>query len=269
MQGIGSFNMEKNWWEEKFGFFGKHYMMGDNSLVGYHEDRSMTLQQRTEEEARGVLNICKLKTGDFLLDCPCGYGRHSIWLAKKGLRVVGADINSFELKIAKKIAKRKGVRVSFIKKNMLKLKCKNKFDALINMWYSFGFFDKDEDNLKVLKNFYEALKPEGIFLMHTDVNIPRVLNGKFREYEKRPLVGGGFLRQIEFYNPETKRNHGVWVVEKGKSIESKEYSVRVYSKEEFIRLCKLVGFKKVEVYSDWNGKKYDPNSEDMIIVATK
>jgi len=78
---------------------------------------------------------------------------------------------------------------------MLDLRYKNEFDSIINMWYSFGFFESDDDNFKVLKNFFNALKDRGRFLMHTDVNIPRVTTGKFREYEKRRLSGGGFLRQ--------------------------------------------------------------------------
>ena len=35
------------------------------------------------------------------------------------------------------------------------------------MDFSFGYFNNDKDNLKVLKNFYRALKEGGKFLMHT------------------------------------------------------------------------------------------------------
>ncbi|MFH1802135.1 MAG: class I SAM-dependent methyltransferase [archaeon] len=178
-------------------------------------------------------------------------------------------MNTHELNVARKDAEKQKVEVSFKKANMLDLDYDCKFDCAINMWYSFGFFEKDSENLKVLKNFYNSLRKGGKFLMHTDVNMPRVFAGKFREYEKRSLGGGGFMRQIEFYSPETKRNHGVWVLEKNGKVEMKDYSVRVYTKEEFEGMCKEVGFSKVEIYSDWNGSKYSPDSEDMIVVAIK
>jgi hypothetical protein len=42
----------------------------------------------------------------------------------------------------------------------------------------------------VLKNFFNALKPGGKFLMHTDVNVPRILSGKYKEDEERNLLTG-------------------------------------------------------------------------------
>jgi ubiquinone/menaquinone biosynthesis C-methylase UbiE len=258
-----------NWWEEKYGFFGEFYMKGDNSVEGYHEKRKLTLKQRTDEEVRGIINLCSLKKGVTILDCPCGYGRHSIALAKEGYLVTGSDINSHELSVAKKEAKKQEVEVDLKKENMLNLKYHNKFDAVINMWYSFGFFNSEKDNFKVLKNFYNSLKEGGVFLMHADVNFPRMINGQFREYERRTLKDGGFLRQVEFYNKKSKRNCGVWIIEHGNNIEFKDYSVRVYSKEEFISLCRKAGFRSVKTYSDWKGKKYNKDSDDMIFIAKK
>ena len=49
----------------------------------------------------------------------------------------------------------------------------------------------------------------------------------------------------------------------------KDYSMRVYTKEEFIDLCKQVGFMSFEAYGDWGKTPYSEDSEDMIIVAKK
>ncbi|MFH1802136.1 MAG: hypothetical protein ABH864_01655 [archaeon] len=81
--------MKKEWWSENYGFFGKFYMTCDNSNEGYHEGRKMNLKERTEEEVNGVIKVCGLKKRDKILDCPCGYGRHSIGLSKMGLRLKG------------------------------------------------------------------------------------------------------------------------------------------------------------------------------------
>ncbi|CAF4819188.1 unnamed protein product [Rotaria sp. Silwood2] len=71
---------------------------------------------------------------------------------------------------------------------MIDINYDNEFDAVINMFYSFGFFETDEENNQVLQNFYNALKPGGKFLFHTDVNIPRILSGKYKEDETRHLA---------------------------------------------------------------------------------
>jgi hypothetical protein len=43
--------------------------------------------------------------------------------------------------------------------NMIDIDYQNEFDVVINMFYSFGFFENDQENEKVLSNFYNALKP--------------------------------------------------------------------------------------------------------------
>ncbi|MCX6804209.1 MAG: methyltransferase domain-containing protein [Candidatus Diapherotrites archaeon] len=261
--------MNSNWWTENSGFFGKFYMQGDNSIEGYNDSKKMTLSERTNEETQGIIKLCSLRKGDKVLDCPCGYGRHSISLANAGLKVIGVDLNSYELNTAIKEAAKQKVKVNFVKECMLKVNYSEKFDLVINMFYSFGFFDNDLDNFTVLKNFYNALKKGGRFLMHTDGNIPQIISGQNKEFEKRPLTNGGVLRQVEFYNKETNRNYGIWIIEKGGLVEAKEYSVRFYSIEEFEYLCKKAGFKEVKFYSDWTGKPYDTDSKDMICIAIK
>lgn len=260
---------KKDWWKDKGGFFGELYYTGDDSLDGPYYERKLDRKERTVEEVEGVVNLCSLNKGDKILDCPCGWGRHSIKLSKLGFDVTGIDINSFELNIAKEEAKKMGVKAKFVKKDMRNIKNQEEFDAVINLWYSFGFFSEEADNFLSLQNFYNSLKKGGKFLMHTHRNPSWILKGEQKEFEKRALRGGGFLRQIEFYNQKNKRNYGVWVVEKGEKVEAGYYSMRNYSKEEFVKMCKKVGFKKVDVYSGWKGEKYDPNSRYLIVVATK
>lgn len=153
---------------------------------------------------------------------------------------------------------------------MIDIAYKDEFDAVINMFYSFGFFETEEENNKVLKNFYNALRPSGKLLFHTDVNIPRILSGKYREDEVRHLASGKTLRIIDKYNPEDKRIYGSWIIkDKDGNEAKKDYSVRVYTEAEFLDLCKQIGFTKFEVYSNWNKTPYTEESEDMIIVAEK
>ncbi len=245
-------------------------MEGDNSKEGYRIDEKQNLKQRTLAEVDGVLCLLGLKPKSKILDCPCGYGRHSIELAKRGFMVIASDLNSKHLSIAQKEVRKESVKIKIVKENMLDLDYNSEFDAVINLFYSFGFFYTDEENFKVLQNFFKALKPNGQFLMHTDVNIPFVLSGKYKKSETRRLEGGNILEIVEDYDPITKRMNGSWVLKDKNGKETKKkYSVRVYSKEGFIELCKKAGFRYCKAYSDWNKKPYSEDSEDMIIVATK
>ncbi|MBT4446020.1 methyltransferase domain-containing protein [archaeon] len=263
-------NNHPEWWSEEYSFFGDFYMEGDDSKEGYRIAEKQNLKQRTLTEVDGVLRLLDLKSKSKLLDCPTGYGRHSIELAKRGFVVTGSDLNSKHLEVAKKEAKKNSAKIQFVKENMFDLDYDSEFDAVINMFYSFGFFESDEDNFKVLQNFFKALKPNGQFLMHTDVNIPFIQAGEYKHDETRALTNGNALRIVDKYNPDTKRINGFWILkdENGEEIK-KEYSVRVYTKEEFIDLCKKAGFRFCKAYSDWNKKSYSEDSEDMIIVATK
>ncbi len=258
------------WWSEEHNFFGDFYIQGDNSINGYLIGKKQTLQERTAAEVQGVLKLLELSPPASILDIPCGYGRHSIALTQQGFSVTGSDLNSRHLSVAGQAASQASISVNFQKENMLGIQYQSEFDVVINLFYSFGFFETDEENFKVLQNFFRALKPGGQFLMHTDVNIPRLLTGKYRVDETRTLPDGGSLRIIDQYDPLTKRINGSWILTTEQhDVTEKDYSVRVYTEDEFIDLCVQAGFQSCTTYADWDGTPYSPDAEDMIIIARK
>src|SRR5262245_38216706 len=140
----GHVESNKKFWEEGAGFFGKPYMEGDDSIEGYLTT-PMGLEERTGRELNGIVSLLKLQPGRSILDCPCGYRRHSIGLAKLGYKVVGCDINGEMLEPALRSAE--GVpNLLFIKENMLNIGYQEEFDAVINLFFSFGFFETDDEN---------------------------------------------------------------------------------------------------------------------------
>jgi SAM-dependent methyltransferase len=259
----------KNWWEETAGFFGTRYMEGDDSYEGFLST-PMTLEQRSEIEVDGIIELLQLDGDARLLDCPCGYGRHSLRLAQRGFRVVGVDINGEELAVAR----RKGAslpNVEFVKNDMRHLPFENEFDVAINMFYSFGFFESDEENVQVLRRFYAALKSGGRFLMHTDVNISRIMSGKYKLQEERSLRSGKKLQIVESYDATQKRVIGSWKLldSHGSEVELTPYSVRVYTFDEFADWCYSLGFRKVTGYGDWARSPLTDESEEMMVIAEK
>lgn len=239
-------------------------------MSGYLAARELTNDERTAEEVEGLLRLLGLRTGDRLLDVPCGYGRHSVGLGRRGLQVVGCDVNRYFLDAAAAQAKLAGVEADFVQQDMRRLEYREQFDAVINMCYSFGFFESDQENLEVLRRFYLALKPGGRFVMHTDVNMSRVRAGKYKFDERRQLETGGSLRVVDNYEPQSRRMNGAWIISDGDGLPvRKDYSVRVYEKDEFVGMCLEVGFRECLAYASWAGDAWSEDAEEIMFVAIK
>ncbi|MEK6927154.1 MAG: class I SAM-dependent methyltransferase [Nanoarchaeota archaeon] len=274
--------MTNPWWSNSGGFFGTKYLEGDNSLEGYLPERTETIHQRTTREVDGIIKLLDLKKGSRILDCPCGYGRHSNELASRGMVMFGVDINRDFLKVAeeesiKRFNPKEKVHWKppmpvFMHGDMRDIpgpSCEN----IINMFYSFGFFETDEENEKVMDEFWWYLPmPEGgNLLIHTDVSPEIITSGRYRFSETRNLKSGKRLRIEESYNPHTKRMNGSWTIIQpdGKEEKLTPYSVRIYSQQEFEEMAKKVGFKETKFYGSFNGEEFKKDSPEMIMVAKK
>jgi len=257
------------WYDNQAGFFGTKYMEGDDSIEGFMS-MPQSLSTRTSHEVEGLVKLLSLKPGDSILDCPCGYGRHSIPLAQKGFKVLGSDINQEMLDAAHRSANG-STNLEFARENMLELEYSEDFDAVINMFLAFGFFESDYENTSVLSNFFAALRPGGQFLLHTDVNVARMGRGKYKFHETRHLRSGRKLEIVESFDPALKRLNGQWILinSAGSREELPPYSCRVYTSGEFTDLCRSVGFESVQVYGGWDGQVFEDESEEMIVVASK
>jgi ubiquinone/menaquinone biosynthesis C-methylase UbiE len=261
--------MEKRFWEEGAGFFGRAYIEGDDSLEGYLTT-PLELEERTSREISGIIKLLDLNPPQSILDCPCGYGRHSIQLARMGFEVVGSDINGEMLEPA--IHAARGLsNIRFEKQNMQHLTYDREFDAVLNLFFSFGFFETDEENNDVLRRFYKALKPGGKFMMHTDINLPRIFSGKYKFHELRQLKSGRMLEINESYDPEANRLKGRWALigADGSRQECPEYNHIIYTYDQFASICREAGFEDIKGYGGWDGSALTDESEDMIVVATR
>lgn len=139
------------WWET---FFGTDY------LKQYELD-----VQRTREEVDAIETILHLRKGARILDLACGAGRHSIELAKRGYRVTGYDLSEELLKTARSAARAAKQDVDFAQGDMRELPYRGAFDAVINMFSSFGYFDSVDEDRKVLEGVARALTIRGKVLM--------------------------------------------------------------------------------------------------------
>ena len=121
-------------------------------------------KNRDKKEAEYfILNLIKklkIKEGSRILDLACGVGRHSIFLNKKGMNVVGFDNSENNIKKAKKFEKNFLV---FEKKEMTE-KYDDNFDFIFNLFTSFGYVN-EEHNINTLKSINSSLLKDGVLII--------------------------------------------------------------------------------------------------------
>jgi len=270
--GDSSIVAESNWWDarHKDSFFSTVYRVGDDSSEGFLNGKPLDLFERTNREVVLIEEICGSIEGKRILDCPCGYGRHSFELAKRGAVVVGVDISPPFICEAKKrssLGLRTSLRPLFEEGDMRHLPSDLEdasFDVCINMFLAFGFFD-DKGDIDTLLEFCRILKPGGKLLIYTDVNPDNIAAGKFGDPTIRNLLDGTTLKITECYNSDNKRLEGSWsLLEDSRVKKSQNYSIRIYSHQELLKMVKDCGFEKFEIFYP-----KDSGLQDLFYIATK
>jgi cyclopropane fatty-acyl-phospholipid synthase-like methyltransferase len=127
-------------------------------------------QHRDDNEAQQFLDhlIAKLALASnaHVLDLACGKGRHSITLAQKGFKVLGADLAANSIAAAELNRVALGLdHLHFVVHDMRKPLAGQQFAAIFNLFTSFGYFDTLEENQAVCKSIAEMLAPEGLLVI--------------------------------------------------------------------------------------------------------
>lgn len=99
-----------------------------------------------------------------LLDLACGKGRHARAAALKGHQVVGLDLSPNSIAAAR-FDHHNVPGLSFVEGDMRHFSLQQKFDGILNLFTSFGYFSQSEDHLSVLHQVYDHLKPGGFFVL--------------------------------------------------------------------------------------------------------
>ena len=95
------------------------------------------------------------------LDLCCGPGRHSVPLARRGFDVTGVDLNDFLLEQARIRSREAKVEIDWVREDMRNFAVPGGFDLVANLYTSFGYFARQSDDMKVLRNMVESLAEGG------------------------------------------------------------------------------------------------------------
>jgi len=222
-------------------------------------------QNRGEEEAKGFIEALLLKlnlpSGASLLDLACGKGRHSITLNSYGFKVLGVDLSSNSIAKAKL---NQNPNLSFDVHDMREPVKERTFDAIFNLFTSFGYFDSHKENELVCSSMAQMLVPGGRLVIDF-MNAKKVVSGLVPFEKKR-------VNDIEFnISREYTGTHIIKTI--SFSDKSQKYSyqekVQAITQEQFMEL--LSPYFDVDfTFGSFDLEDFSlSESERLILIATR
>ncbi|MEX0772702.1 MAG: class I SAM-dependent methyltransferase [Balneolales bacterium] len=202
-----------------------------------------------------------------ILDLGCGRGRHSINLGKRGYIITGVDLSEESITVARSKALNEGLReVAFVVGDMRE-PFPDTFDAVINLFTSFGYFENDSENQLVIKNVGKMLRDRGIFVLD-------YLNA---HKAKQELVKeeGGTLGKYEYSINRTISDDNTIV--KKISFKQKDYGksynfeerVKLYDESWFKNTFTEEGFELEHVYGDYSGSPFNVETSPRLLMLAR
>lgn len=244
-----------------------HYNQESEHYDNFNEQNSRVINQTIEN----ILKIHNVKT---ILDLTCGTGSQVFWLIKQNYSVIGSDINSKMLKIAREKAKKESLNIKFIKGDMRYIKI-GQFDAVLTIFNSIGHLTRTDFD-KAIINIHDNLKKGGIYIFDI-CNLEYLLNEnnittltidwqtinngkKVRNIQYSTIDKDGILTSYDLHFEQKDS-------EKTKTIKSSQ-TLQVYSANQLTCLLEKNNFKVLRICAI-DESKFDKLKTDRILVVAQ
>jgi SAM-dependent methyltransferase len=225
-----------------------------------------SLEKDRREVAR-LIEVMGLPVGARVLDVPCGHGRHAHLLAEAGYDVQGVDLSRDLLALAQKRGTAANLKYTRADMRRLPPSWSGRFDAVLNLFTSFGFFLDPGDDARVIAGFARVLKPGGLLMWHggsRDGVMARFLerdwwttrNGTVIGHEREfdPLSGVLTVRSI-WRGPKRSGE--------------REHRIRLYTATRLAELCRDAGLIVTLALDGWRDRPLTRRSSEMLLLAQK
>ncbi|MBP9792579.1 MAG: class I SAM-dependent methyltransferase [Flavobacterium sp.] len=195
-----------------------------------------------------------------ILDLACGKGRHAIYLNQLGFDVTGVDLS--ENSIAE--ASKSSTDTLRFKVHDMRERTEEKYDAVFNLFTSFGYFENEEDNFKTLLAIKESLTEYG-FAVIDFMNANYVINNLVPEevktvenidfHIKRYVKDGHICKEIDFEDQGQKFHF----TEK----------VRALTIQDFETMMEKADIYLLDIFGDYKLRKFFKNDSERLIMIFK
>jgi SAM-dependent methyltransferase len=200
-----------------------------------------------------------------VLDLCCGPGRHAAEFARRGFEVTGVDRSPFLLARAHEHAQTAGVSVEWVMEDMRSFVRPAAFDLACSLFTSFGYFEDEKDDLKVLSNLHRSLKPGGVLIMETlgKERLARVFQPAICSQVEDGTL---WLQRPQLLN-DCCRVRSEWTLIKDGKTRTTTFEHTVYSGRELKDRLLLCGFQEVQLFADLQGSAYNLDAARLVAVA--
>lgn len=198
---------------------------------------------------------------------PCGQGRHAHPLAEAGYRVDGLDYSSHLIEVARE--RGTGPTLKYTRGDMRKLPSRwtGRFDAVVNLFTSFGFFTAASDDALTIAEFARVLKPGGTLVWHGGSRDGVMANFLARDWWKSD--DGTMIGHERAFDPLSGilSIRTAWEGPSGSG--TREHRIRLYTASRLAELCLDAGLVVEESYDGFRDRPLTRRSGEMLLVARK
>lgn len=223
-----------------------------------YNNRNFSEAEKLIQNLVGKLN---LSANHKVLDLACGKGRHSLSFNQLGLDVIGLDLSPESINEAKEL---ENDRLKFLIGDMRTFDVDHSFDAVFNLFTSFGYFKSDSENQLVINNIAKHLKKDGVLVIDY-LNSVKVANQlPINERKKRGEVVFNIRKKIEngFIVKEIQFDHN------NASHNFKEF-VKYIDYEQFNSYLDNTNMTIVQSFGDYDLSSFNEKSSDRLILVAK
>lgn len=225
-------NASSPWWET---FFDQAY------VDAWGADGAF---DRTEEDVPQLVKLLGLPPGARVLDIPCGFGRFAGPLHDAGYDVTGIDASTVQIELARN--RHPGPEYAV---GDMRSPPPGPFDAILNLYSSFGYFDDPEDDRRCLTAWHGALRPGGTLVIET------MHRDRLAWLWGEPLEPG--TRKEEGWT-DWRTGVRTSTVELGG--QRREFRCRLYSVTEYIGMLEEAGFADIDIFGGLDASPFDPST---------
>ena len=224
-------------------------------------------EQLTEKEVAFMLPYFNLNEGSKVLDLMCGYGRHAIALARKGMAATAVDNLAEYIHEIKNTAAKGRLKINAVQSGVLDFSTDEKFDLAICMGNSINFFDA-ADIIRLLKNIHSFLKHGGHLLINS-WSLAEIAIRNFKEKSESQIGDIKFITEFQFHFQPARIEAESTFIDKDGKTEIKKGIDYIFSINEMESMLKESGFALKEVYSIPGRKKFTIGEPRAYLVAYK
>jgi len=243
--------------------------INDTFFDGSYKDiwKAIIPAQLTGKEVEFMLPYFNLKEGDKVLDLMCGYGRHALELAGKGIKVTAVDNLPDYINEIRTTAEKEKVEIHAVQSDVLAFSTSEQFDLVICMGNSINFFNA-EDTTRLLKNISFFLKPAGHLLINS-WSLAEIVIKNFKERSESEIGDKKIIAEQQFLFHPARLEVKSTFIDKDGNTEIKEGIDYIFSINEMESMLKQAGLELKEVYSIPGRKKFTIGEPRAYLVAEK